>query len=61
MLPEQERLDAVKRKLNKAKIVADEDTINARNLQLSEIAAGHAQIEQNTTQYLTIQRARDKN
>jgi hypothetical protein len=37
VLAEQERLEAAKMKLNEVKVVVDEDTINARNRQLSEI------------------------
>jgi aspartyl-tRNA synthetase len=59
VLAEQERLEAAKRELNEVKTVADEETINARNEQLSKIAAERAQIEQNTAQYRVIQRARD--
>jgi hypothetical protein len=59
VLAEQERLEAAKRELAEVKAVGDEKTIKTRNTKLNEIAAERAQIEQNTAQYWTIQRARD--
>jgi hypothetical protein len=59
VLAEQDRLKAAKRELAEVKAVADEETINGRNEQLSKIAAERAQIEQNIAQYRTIQKARD--
>jgi hypothetical protein len=51
VLAEYGRVEASKKELNEGKAVADEESIAARNQQLSQIAAEGAQLEQNTTQY----------
>jgi hypothetical protein len=56
VLVEQERLEAAKRKLNEEKVLANKDSINARNQQLSEIATEHAPIGQSTNQQRIVQR-----
>jgi hypothetical protein len=45
ILAEQERLEAIKRELNEANAVTDEETINARNIELNKIAAERVRIE----------------
>jgi hypothetical protein len=39
--------------------LADEENINARNTELAKITEERSQVEENTTQYRAVQRARD--